>query len=213
MQGLKKLIICGAGGFGREVFSIAKETSSYGVDYVIEGFLDKNSNALDQYPGYPPVLSDEHNYQPSEDEIFIIAIANIQNKKSIIQVLQEKGASFYTVVHKSAQIADFAEIGQGCLIGRNVVISNDVKIGDFVIINTASILGHDTKVGHHCLINSDCFLGGEVTIAAEATIHTKSMILPSITIDERAVVGAGSVVIKDVKADQTVFGNPAKVIS
>jgi len=44
-----------------------------------------------------------------------------------------------------------------------------------------------------------------------ASIGAGAVILCGVTIGENAMVGAGSVVTKDVKANEMVYGNPAKV--
>ena len=54
---MKNLIIIAAGGMGRTLYDMARESLSYGEDFVIKGFLDDNLSALDSFSGYPPVLA------------------------------------------------------------------------------------------------------------------------------------------------------------
>jgi hypothetical protein len=44
---MKQLIIIGARGFGREVYSLAKRSIGYNEDFVMKGFLDDKLDALD----------------------------------------------------------------------------------------------------------------------------------------------------------------------
>ena len=39
---MKRLLIVGAGGFGREMFAAAREALGYGEDFIVAGFLDDN---------------------------------------------------------------------------------------------------------------------------------------------------------------------------
>ena len=50
---MKHLIIIGAGGMGRTLFDIARESMGYGEIFDIKGYLDDNTHALDNYDNYP----------------------------------------------------------------------------------------------------------------------------------------------------------------
>ena len=51
---MKNLIIIGAGGFGRELLSAAREAIGFGEQFRVKGYLDANPAALDRFVGYPP---------------------------------------------------------------------------------------------------------------------------------------------------------------
>lgn len=51
---MKKSVIIGASGFGREVYCSATESIGYEEIFDIKGFLDNKSNALPGYK-YPPI--------------------------------------------------------------------------------------------------------------------------------------------------------------
>jgi hypothetical protein len=60
---MKELLIIGARGFGREVFSLAKQSIGYGESFEIKGFLDDNVNALDGFPNYPKIIASVEEYE------------------------------------------------------------------------------------------------------------------------------------------------------
>ena len=86
------------------------------------------------------------------------------------------------------------EIGDGCAIGRNVLIM-DFDAHEITYEN-----------GNKNRITAPVTIGRHVWIGAGATI------LKGVTIGDNAIIGAGSVVTKDVPANTIVAGNPAKVI-
>lgn len=51
---MKNLVIIGAGGMGRTIFDVARESIGYGIEYTIKGFIDDNLSALDGFEDYPP---------------------------------------------------------------------------------------------------------------------------------------------------------------
>jgi sugar O-acyltransferase (sialic acid O-acetyltransferase NeuD family) len=209
---IKHLIIIGAGGYGREICDLAKSCKEYGFKYVVKGFLDSNLEALGNRPNYPTVLDTVENYKIQEDDVFVIAIANTDTKKSCAEIIQKKGGRFHTLIHQSAVVAQNTTIGDGCVLGRGVIISNDCVIGNHCTFNSKAMVGHDCKLGNFCNLNAGSFIGGECLIDDGVTVHTYGIVTPRLHIEQNAVVGAGSIVVKNVEAGRTVFGNPAREI-
>lgn len=210
---MKQLIIIGARGFGREVCNLAWDCISSGLDIVVKGFLDDNSIILNEYRGYPPILSSVENYIPCDDDVFICALGDVKWKRHYTDIIRDKGGVFTTLIHPSAIISKNSNLGTGCIVSRYVTISCDVKIGNFVTISTHAGIGHDSVVEDWCHIGSYTNLSGGVILKELVTLHPQANIVPHKTIGEGAVVGTGSVVLRSVTKYTTVFGNPAhKVI-
>lgn len=71
---MKHLLIIGARGFGREVYNLFMECKHLHSEYYCIGFLDDNTNALNNYHNYPPIISSVEEYQVKEDDVFICAL-------------------------------------------------------------------------------------------------------------------------------------------
>jgi acetyltransferase-like isoleucine patch superfamily enzyme len=113
------------------------------------------------------------------------------------------------------------EIGQGTVVNRNLVISDNyeplvrigcrVSISPNVTIIAASdpnnSLLRDNKYVKDNLIRSD-----KVTIEDDAWIGSNVVILPGVTVGRKTIVGAGAVITKDTPISSIVAGIPAKVI-
>ena len=84
------------------------------------------------------------------------------------------------------------EIGDGCLIGHNVVLAT---------INH-DLYPENNRVNHYAPIK----LGKSVWVGSNSTI------LPGVTVGDWAVIAAGAVVTRDVSPLTIVGGVPAKVI-
>lgn len=209
---MKNLIIIGAGGFGREVYSLATQCYEYNTSFVIKGFLDDNPNALNGFEGYPEIISSLGNYSVEVDDVFVCAIGSVDKKKKCCIDILKKNGNFINLIHPSVLINSNVKIGNGVIVFFNVNISNDCTIEDFVTIQGFVGLGHDTKIEKWSHLNAYVFTGGFVRIGEECTINTRATILPKISVNKNAIVGACSLVIKNVKEKTTVFGMPAKKI-
>ncbi len=90
-------------------------------------------------------------------------------------------------------------IGSYCLLGANVVISDN----DFHPIKSENRRYNHTD---NDIIAQPVFIGNNVWICAD------SYILKGVHIGDNTIVGAGSVVSHDIPANSIAVGNPAKVI-
>ena len=209
---MKHLIIIGAGGMGRCLYSLAKESKGYQDEFDVKGFIDDNLKALEGFNNYPAVLDTISDYQPVADDVFVCSIGDVTTKIKVCNALESKGATFQTLIHKRASIGLNTKIGQGTIIDECAHIDPDVVIGKNCIIQVQAIIGHDSIVGDNVRIDSQAFMVGGIKVGNGACIYTKAMINHNVEIGENAVVGACSFVIKKVKADTTVFGSPARPI-
>lgn len=210
---MKNLVIIGAGGYGREVYCVARESLGYGEDFTIKGYLDDNINALQSFSNYPPIIGTVRDYEPQQGDLFICAIGNPAIKRYCVESLLKKGATFTTLIHKEAHISMNTIIGIGCIICRDAILSCDVSVGDYVTFQSYATIGHDAKIGSFCQFNSFSFMGGGSEVGNNTTMNVGAILHPYKKIGNNCIVGAGSVVIKNVKDGNTVYGNPAKILN
>jgi acetyltransferase-like isoleucine patch superfamily enzyme len=93
-------------------------------------------------------------------------------------------------IHSQVFIPEYSELGEGCWIGPNVVLTN---------------------APYPKSLRAKEFLEG-VVVERNARIGANSTILPGVRVGTNALVGAGSVVTKDVPPGKVVAGNPARII-
>lgn len=209
---MKHLVIIGAGGMGRCLYSLATNCKGYQETFDVKGFLDDNLNAVDGFNGYPPMLAKIADYQIQENDVFTCSIGEVQAKIKICESLKAKGAQFISLIHKNSSIGLNTKIGEGSIIDEGVHIDPDVTIGEQCLLQTQAIIGHDSVIEDYVRIDTHCSLVGGTIVKRGACIYTHAMINHNVVIGEDAVVGACSFVMKKVKPGTTVFGVPAKPI-
>ena len=206
---MKDLIILGASGFGREVLQWVKDINKKEKQWNVLGFLDDNLKALDGYECDCRVIGRIQDWNPKVNENFVIAIANPSIKEHIVNEMEAKGAKFVSIIHPTALIGEFNEIGRGTVIYPYAKITVNTKIGDFVSL-LGSNIGHDAVVGDFTTICGQCGINGHVSIGNSVFIGSHVVIAPGKKVNDNAYIGNGSVVITNIRQGYKVFGNPAK---
>lgn len=208
---MKKIIIVGAGGFGRELLWWIKDINKVHQKWEVQGFIDDNLNALDEYECDYPVIGTIKDWEPKEDEEFALAFGSPELKRKIVALLKSKGAKFATIIHPTAMLSDFAKCGEGLIMFPYSKISCNTTVGDFVTL-LATPIGHDTIIGDYTVISGGCNIVRNVKIGKDVFIAAGVCVAQDISVGDGAFLGLGSVVLKDVPAGATVFGNPARVL-
>ncbi|MBN1870846.1 MAG: NeuD/PglB/VioB family sugar acetyltransferase [Candidatus Omnitrophica bacterium] len=208
-----KIVIIGAGGFGREVCRWVMDMYQGRKD-VVEGFYDDNPRTLEKFPDLElSVIGNTAFSEARQDVLFVCSIGNVENRERLFMKIKKLGGRFLTVIHPSAIMSPNCRIGEGAIIGPGVVISERADIGKNAVLNIGVICGHDVIVGAHSNICPGVNINGEVEIKPRVFIGSSAVITPRAVIPEDCDVSAGSVVYKksDLKSGMCLHGNPAKL--
>jgi len=204
---MKKIIIVGAGGFGREAYYLIKDINKQSPIWEIKGFIDDYVTSLKDKHIPVPVISTIADYIPSKDDWFVLGISSPRGKEKVVSILKERGARFATLIHPSASINKTAKIGEGCVITAGSIGDCSI-IGDFVHI-AASMIGQDVEIGDYTTTTAFVNIP-ESRIGKRVFIGSHSVILNNLGDDVEVVTG--SVVFHKVKSGLKVMGYPAKKV-
>lgn len=210
---MKRLLIVGAGGFGREMLGWVNTIPISKRDWEVAGFLDANPHALDGFSIEYPILGDPTTYTPSSGDILICAIAKPVDKLRVCRDLVARGAGFLTFIHPMAIAGPGCVIGEGSVLCPGAVISTNVTLGCFVTLNVYATVGHDAVLGDGCTLNGHSDVTGCCRLGEGVFIGSHASVLPNAVIGDYALIGGGSVVLRRAKSHSTVMGVPAKQIA
>src|SRR5688500_15546296 len=99
---MTRLLIVGAGGFGREVWAWAVDSGGKPA-----GCLDDSPGALEGFPSEGKILGPVSSYEPGEKDRLLIAIGDPSTRLRIAAELGGRGARFATLVHPTAILGQF----------------------------------------------------------------------------------------------------------
>ena len=162
---MKKLVILGAGGYGRTVADIAHQ---FGYSTIVLDDADQ-LHPLSSFQSYI-------NFSTS----FIPAFGNNAFRMEWINRIEESGGQLATLIHPTAYISPTATINPGTVILPHVIVNTDVVVGKGCIINLGAIVDHG------------CILEEGVHICLGAIVKGENRIEKCSKIEAGEVVERGS---------------------
>ena len=209
---MPRIIIVGAGDFGRELYGWIESDSSITNKKSIY-FIDDNENCFKRFPSLiDKYLGKIQEFKSLDNDKIFLAICEPSTRKKIKSDLDKKNIKLATYINETSLVSNNSIIGNGSIICPFVSISFGSKLGENVILNKYASIGHDVEVGEFSSVMGFSDLMGWSAVEPCVFIGGHATILPKVKIFEAAKVGAGSVVITDVRSGMTVFGNPARYL-
>ena len=135
---MKKLLILGAGGYGKTIADLASQLGCYGkIAFLDDGragkeilgkcgeFLSFTDGKTDMYP----------------------AFGNNAIRMQWLKTLQDAGIAVPTLIHPRAYVSPTAKLGSGTMILPMAVVNTGVTVEDGCIINIGVLIDHDSVIG------------------------------------------------------------------
>lgn len=185
---MEKLLLVGAGGFGRVVLEHA--SAIYDCAFLDDG----DASIVDEVPVIGKT-SEMASFYP-EYKWLLVTIGNNKLRERLYKEAASIGYTFPNIIHPTAYVSPHAHIGSGCVILNNAVVQNNAKIGDGCILNPGVEAHHDSTIGNYCLIYTNSVirslthLGDRVWIGSTATISTGAAVPNDAIIEDGAVYKA-----------------------
>jgi sugar O-acyltransferase (sialic acid O-acetyltransferase NeuD family) len=208
----ERIIIVGAGGFGREVLQWARHAWPEHV-HKMAGFVSADPTKLDGHAASLPILAtpDDFELRPTDGLLLAIGIPHVRRK--VVEGLEARGARFLTLVHSTAIVADTAVIGPGSVICPYAVVSDAVRLGRCVLVNYHASLGHDAEAGDYAVLSPYATLGGAARIDDDVFLALHAAVGPGVVVGACSSVAAGAVTLHNAPAGSLVFGVPGRHVA
>ncbi len=206
---MKKLIIIGCGGFGREIIQYINDINNIKYEYKILGFIDDDIKKIGTKVNGIKVLGDTNLLSKLKDVYIFCAIAKPSIKEIISQKIKKYNLKTINIIHPTAYLGAYITLGENILISPMCVLTTNINIGNYVHINPQCGIGHDTTIQDFSTLYWNVNTGGFVNIAKSSELGSKTFIKQGINIGEKVISGAGAVIVKNISPKMTVKGVPA----
>ena len=210
---MDKIIIVGAGGFGREVQWLIERINKTCKTWDLLGFID-DSIAKGTIINGIPVLGTVKDLIDSKEGIAVACAvgASATRKKIIQQLKSNNNITFPNLLDPSVLMSSSIKLGIGDIICAGSILTVNIVIDNFVIINLDCTIGHDAELQSFTTLYPNVNVSGNVFIGTESELGTGTKIIQQVNILNNTIVGAGAIVIRDIPSRCVAVGNPAKPI-
>lgn len=207
-----RLLIFGAGGFGREVAWLAQQCWDERTEIVF--CVNQPRYVSAPVNGIPVRLLEEFAGGAGDQLEYVIAVGDPEQRARIAGHHDAMGIRPATLVHPRVEASRWVEIGPGSILCAGVIATTNVVIGVHVHINLDCTIGHDVIIGDYATLSPGVHVSGNVIIGKRAFIGTGATIINGsptspLSIGDGAVVAAGACVTKPVEPGALVAGVPA----
>ena len=212
---MKDIIICGAGGFGREVACLIKRINQVEPTWNLLGFTDPDEKLWGTSNEYGKVLGDDSIINQWKSPVSVaISVGNPKLVRKIAESIENTKVEFPNLIDPATQIMDKDnyQLGKGNIFTVGCIISIAVKIGDFNTFNCNVDLGHDDEIGSFNSFMPNVNISGGVKIGDGNFFGVKSTVLQYLKVGNDVTIGANSLVLRNTKDGFLYMGSPAKKI-
>lgn len=184
-----RLIIVGAGGFGRVV-------SEHAINKYDCAFVDDGYDVGTEICGVKVVgRLTELDKLLSDYKLLIVAIGNNTLRENIYKEAKMLCYDIPNIIADNVYISPYTEIGRGCIFLNNVCVQNGSHVGDGVILNPGVEIHHGSSVDNYALIYTNSVIRTYAKVGKRAKIGSNVTVSNNAIIYDDEVVDDGQTVI------------------
>ena len=209
---VRKLVIVGAGGLGRETAEAVRAINERSPTWDLVGFLDDGVPSETVFAGVP-VLGPIDLVREMPDAAVVLCTVRSDlywSRKEIALRLDLPRDRYATVVHPSAVLPNGSALGPGSVVLAGVVSTVPTDVGDHVVIMPGTILTHDDRIASFVTFAAAVRLAGGVVVGEGAYLGVGALVREQLNVGRWSLVGMGSVVTRDIPAAEVWVGSPAR---
>lgn len=144
---------------------------------------------------------------------YFISVGDNNIRQKIYRRFADHGMLPVNAIHPLAIIDKTVRVSpNGIMVGAGVCINPLAEIHTGVICNTGCIIEHECLVSEFAHVGPGAILCGNVVIGRNSFVGAGSVIRQGVTVGNNVVIGAGAVVVKNIGDNETVVGNPSRVM-
>ena len=164
---MKKLLILGAGGYGRTIADVASQLGCYeSIAFLDDG--REGPDILGSCADYARFLGGDTDVYP--------AFGSNEFRMKWLNTLLREGFSVPTLVHPRAYVSPTAKLGVGTMVLPMAVVNTGVTVKRGCIVNIGALIDHDSVIEEGVHLAPGAIVKAENRIPAGTKINSGDVI-------------------------------------
>ena len=165
---MKKLLILGAGGYGKTIADLAEQMKCYeSIDFLDDTKVGK--------PGILGSCGDFLSMADAQTEVYP-AFGNNTARMAWMNRILENGIAVPTLVHPDAYVSPRAVLGTGVMVLPKAVVNTGSVVNNGCIVNIGALVDHDVILEEGCHIAPGAIVKADNRIPAGTKIEAGTVI-------------------------------------
>jgi sugar O-acyltransferase (sialic acid O-acetyltransferase NeuD family) len=205
---VKRLVIIGAGGHGREALDIVEAINAVHPTFEFLGFLDDGRRSGERAAPHDAAVIGGIDRLHELDAAYVPAIGATAVRRRIVEQL----ADFESVdlIHPLASIGSHVRHGPGLIMAAGARLTHGIDLGKHVHVNVNATVSHDCRIGDFVTITPGAHLSGAVTLGDGVWLGVGCSVIQGVSVGAGVTVGAGAAVVDELPPGCTAVGVPAR---
>jgi len=165
---MKKLLILGAGGYGKTIADVARQLGCYRSIAFLDDCQSENPDVLGACEDFLQFAQ--------EDTVLYPAFGSNIIRMAWVERLLDHGISVPTLVHPTAYVSPTATLGTGVTVLPKAVVNTNVTVKTGCIINIGALIDHDSVIEAGCHLAPGAIVKAENRIPAGSKIDSGTVI-------------------------------------
>ncbi len=209
----KKICIIGTGGSARDTLTcladiIAVSEEGKNIEDVAVFMEEDDAYTVSSMMGIPVIKFSQ--FTPEKYQV-IVAIGNPVTRKTVVEKLPPE-TEFITLIHPTAIISKWVEIGEGSVLTAGVILTCNIKLGKHSQLNLQTTITHDCILGDYFTTAPAVNISGNCEFGECVYFGTNASVRQGVKIVDNVTIGMGGVVIKDIIQEGVYIGNPVQLL-
>jgi len=202
---MKRIIIIGASGFGKEVAWVIARMSAASSRLVPIGFCDDAPDKqTGSFAGLPLLGSVEQAAATLPGCRFLCAIGNNRARQQVTARALAAGMLPESVIDPTAVIAPDARLEAGVYIGIGSIVSTGAVVGSGVLVNHHACIGHDACLADFTQLCPGARVSGGCALGEGALMGTNATLIPRRRMGAWSTLAAGTTAFADLPEGATI---------
>lgn len=187
----EKLLLVGAGGFGRVVSEHARKQYDC-------AFIDDGHQAGEVLCDIPVVgrISDLERLYGTYKKL-IVVIGNNKLREEVYIKASSIGYAFPNIIVDGVYVSPYAKVGWGCVCLNNCVIQNGSVVGNGVLLNPGVEIHHGSSVDDYALIYTNSCIRTYAHVGKRAWVGSNVTISNEVIVSDDGVVPNGKTLLTE----------------